>query len=60
MRGRQPEVLTIRSADVAALERIAHSETSPWYQVRRARIVLEIAAGQRRDGLASRMECDES
>jgi transposase len=60
MRGRQPEVLTIPPADARELERIAHSETSPWYQVRRARIVLEIAAGQRRENLASQVECDES
>ena len=60
MRGRQPEVLTIRPADIAELERIAHSDMSPWYQVRRARIVLEIAAGQRREELASQLECDQS
>ena len=52
MRGRKPEVLTILSPDVSELERIAHSDTSPWYQVRRARIVLGIAAGQRREDLA--------
>src|SRR5437868_11419254 len=60
MRGRKPEVLTIPSADVPEVERIAHSDTSPWYQVRRARIVLGIAAGQRREDLAARFECDES
>src|SRR3954466_11700276 len=60
MRGRKPEILTIRSPDIAELERIAHSDTSPWYQVRRARIVLEIASGQRRGDLASQLECDES
>jgi transposase len=60
VRGRKPEILTIRSPDIAELERIAHSDTSPWYQVRRARIVLEIAAGQRREDLASQLECDES
>jgi transposase len=60
MRGRKPEVLTILSPDLSELERIAHSETSPWYQVRRARIVLGIAAGQRREDLATRLECDQS
>ena len=60
MRGRKPEVLTILSSDVSELERVAHSDTSPWYQVRRARIVLGIAAGQRREDLASQLECDES
>lgn len=60
MRGRKPEALAIFSPDVPALERIAHSDASPWYQVRRARIVLGIAAGQRREVLAAQLECDES
>ena len=60
MRGRKPEVLTILPPDLAELERIARSDTSPWYQVRRARIVLEIATGQRCEDLASQFECDES
>jgi len=33
---------------------------SPWYQVRRARIVLGFATGQRREVLARHLECDES
>jgi hypothetical protein len=49
MRGRRPEVLRIRSPDIAQLERIAHSDTLPWFRVRRARIVLGIAAGWRRE-----------
>ena len=60
MRGRKPEVLTSHSPDLSALERIAHRDTAPWYQVRRARIVLGIAAGQRREDLATQFECDES
>src|SRR3954462_4881536 len=60
MRGRKPEGLTIHSPDMTELERIAHSDTSPWYQVRRARIVLGITAGQRREDLATQLECDES
>src|SRR5262245_19747816 len=60
MRGRRPEVLTILSPDVPELERVAHSDASPWYQVRRARIVLGIAAGQRREDLATQFECEES
>jgi hypothetical protein len=60
MRGRRPEVLTILSPDFPELERIAHSDASPWFQVRRARIVLGIAAGQRREDLATQLECDES
>jgi len=60
MRGRRPEVLTIRSPDIAELERIAHSDTVPWFRVRRARIILGIAAGRRREALASQLDCDES
>ena len=60
MRGRRPEGLTIPSPDISELERIAHSDTSPWYQVRRARIVLGIAAGHRREDLAFQLDCDES
>jgi transposase len=60
MRGRKPKVLTIHSPDISELERIAHSDVSPWYQVRRARIVLGIAAGQRREDLATWLDCDES
>src|SRR5262249_42783248 len=46
--------------DGPELERIAHSDALPWYQVRRARIVLGIAAGQRREALAAHLGCDES
>jgi transposase len=60
MRGRKPEVLTILSPDIAELERVAHCDTLPWYQVRRARIILGIAAGQRQEHLASELECDVS
>ena len=52
MRGRKPEALMIFSPDISELRRIAHSDTSPWYQVRRARIVPGIAAGHRREDLA--------
>src|SRR5436309_8059440 len=60
MRGRKPESLTIPSSDVIELERVAHLDTSPWYQVRRARIILEIASGQRQEDLASQLGCDAS
>src|SRR5438309_11621844 len=60
MRGRRPNELTIRGADKPELERIAHSDALPWFQVRRARIVLGIAAGRRREVLASELSCDES
>jgi transposase len=60
MRGRRPDVLTIRSSDISEFERIAHSDTLPWFRVRRARIVLGIARGQRREVLASQLDCDES
>jgi transposase len=60
MRGRKPESLTIPSSDVIELERVAHRDMSPWYQVRRARIILGIASGQQQGDLASQLGCDES
>jgi transposase len=60
MRGRRPEVLTMCASDTSELERIAHSDSLPWFRVRRARIVLGIAGGQRREVLASQLDCDES
>ena len=60
MRGRKPRALAIRPAELAELERIAHCDSSPWYRVRRARILLGIASGQRREDLACRLECDPS
>jgi DDE superfamily endonuclease/Homeodomain-like domain len=60
MRGRRPDELTIRGPDQVELARIAHSDALPWFQVRRARIVLGIAAGRRREVLASELACDES
>ena len=46
--------------DLDRLHKIAHSDTLPWYQVRRARIVLAIAAGERQCAVAARLECDEA
>jgi hypothetical protein len=60
MRGRKPRALAIRPTDLAELERVAHSDSSPWYQVRRARIVLGIGNGQPREHLAHRLDCAES
>jgi transposase len=60
MRGRRPNELTIRGADKPELERMAHSDTLPWFRVRRARIVLGIAAGRRREVVADELACDES
>src|ERR1700693_4933999 len=60
MRGRRPDELMIHEPDQAELARISHSDSLPWFQVRRARIVLGIAAGRRREVLASELACDES
>jgi DDE superfamily endonuclease/Homeodomain-like domain len=60
MRGRRPDEVAIRGPDKSKLERIAHSDTLPWFRVRRARIVLGMAAGRRREVLASELDCDES
>lgn len=60
MRGRNPTKLTIARRDTAALQSAAHSDSLPWFQVRRAKIVLAIAAGERRCSVAARLECDEA
>ena len=57
MRGRKPGVLSIAPPDLDRLHKTAHSDILPWYQVRRARIVLALAAGQRKHEVAAQMEC---
>lgn len=57
MRGRNPQRLRLSEDEVANLQRIARSQTLPWYQVRRARTVLGIAAGERVQTLAEQMHC---
>ena len=56
MRGRKPTHLLLRAEDVSSLQQIARSHSLPWYQVRRARIVLAIAEGQRVQAVAQKME----
>jgi hypothetical protein len=58
MRGRKPCPLAIAAHDRTILQEVARSETLPWNQVRRARTVLAIAAGQRTEAVASHLECD--
>jgi len=60
MRGRKPEKLTIAAADADVLHGIAHSDSLSWLLVRRARIVLSIAAAEPRCEVAARLECDEA
>lgn len=58
MRGRKPRSLRIARADTGALRQLARSETAPWFQVRRARILLATARGMRTQELAAHLECD--
>src|SRR5437016_1707109 len=57
MRGRKPLRLKVRGADIPRLEDIAHSLCLPWYQVRRARMVLARRAGERTQSIAQRLQC---
>src|SRR5262245_65545807 len=57
MRGRKPSVLSLAPADRDRLHTTAHSDCLPWYQVRRARIVLAIAASQRTREVAAHLDC---
>jgi transposase len=58
MRGRKPHPLAVGRADLTRLQRIARSLCSPWYQVRRARIILARADGQRTRDIAQQVHCD--
>jgi len=60
MRGRKPRPIEIAPEDLPALQQIARSQTRPWYQVRRARILLGIADGAQTQILAFLTQCDES
>ena len=61
MRGRQAGEIDDRPAGCRmALLAAAHSDSLPWSQVRRAKIVLAIAAGEHQSSVAARLECDES
>jgi hypothetical protein len=60
MRGRKPRPLSIAPADLPRLQQIARSDSLPWSQVRRARIVLANARGVRTSTIAFRVQCDES
>jgi transposase len=60
MRGRKPAKLTISRHDANALHTVAHSDSMPGLQVRRAKIVLAIATGEHQCAVATRLECDET
>jgi Winged helix-turn helix len=60
MRGRKPRPIEIAPGDLPVLQQIARSQTRPWYQVRRARILLGIADGAQTQILAFLTQCDES
>lgn len=57
MRGRKPRPFLISRATRGKLQGVARRLTSPWFQVRAARIVLAIAAGQRTQAVALQMQC---
>lgn len=60
MRGRKPRPVSIAPADRPVLEQVARSDTLPWYQVRRARIVLANSRGVHNSTVAFQMQCDEA
>jgi Winged helix-turn helix len=60
MRGRKPNSLTLRPGDEPILHQIARSQTLAWFQVRRARTILALAAGARTGAVAAQMQCDEA
>ena len=60
MRGRRPRPLSIDPGDLSILQQVARSESLPWYQVRRARIVLANARGMHNSTVALQMQCNEA
>ena len=60
MRGRKPRAVPIAPADLPVLEWVARGESLPWYQVRRARIVLANARGLHNSTVAFQVQCDEA
>jgi Winged helix-turn helix len=60
MRGRRPRRLLLDPADLTILQRVARSDSLPWYQVRRARIVLANAQGVHNSTIAFQMQCNEA
>jgi hypothetical protein len=58
MRGRNPSPVDLKPNDRLVLQQIAHSDSLPWYPVRRARIVLGLAAGESVQTLAAHLQCD--
>jgi hypothetical protein len=60
MRGRRPRPLSIAPEDLPSLQQIARSDSLPWSQVRRARIVLANARGVRTSTIAFQVQCDEA
>ena len=60
MRGRRPQALAIAPDDDEPLRRLARSHCAPWFQVRRARIVLAVADGGRVRAIAAANQCDPS
>src|SRR4051794_16655139 len=57
MRGRKPDRLSVLADDLEQLQKTAHSDVLPWYQVRRSRIVLALAAGERKCDVAAHLDC---
>ena len=60
MRGRKPRLVSIAPADRPVLEQVARSNSLPWYQVRRARIVLANSRGVHNSTVAFQVQCDEA
>lgn len=60
MRGRKPRPVSIAPTDLSVLQQVARSDSLPWYQVRRARIVLANSQGVSNSTVAFQVQCDEA
>lgn len=57
MPGPCPQVITVSPAQLAVLERLLRQQSCPQALVRRAKIVLAAAAGQRNEPIAAQLGC---
>jgi transposase len=57
MAGRHPKPVVLAEPDVVVLEQTAHNESLPFWQVRCARTLLGVAAGERIKDVAQKLDC---
>src|SRR6266540_6908305 len=57
MAGPAPQLISVSPAQLALLERLLRQQSCPQALVRRAKIILAAAAGQRNEAIARQLDC---